>query len=155
MLRLGKQQTFSVHVSHYLQFHIQRYQWDQFDLDIILINGEALYKSLRRQTLLAVEDLPKDFKMGEETVLAQLQENKYGIFNWGFDRSACYSFRKFSSNPESQSILLIFFIQGMCFAIIPFTSHYYIFDSHSRDNIREATENGYCYYLSFEPSSMF
>ena len=58
-------------------------------------------------------------------------------------------------NPESQSILLIFFIQGMCFAIIPFTSHYYIFDSHSRDNIREATENGYCYYLSFEPSSMF
>ena len=58
-------------------------RWDQFDLDIILINGDALYKSLRRQTLLTVEDLPRDFKMGEETVFAQFRENKYGIFNWG------------------------------------------------------------------------
>ena len=57
-------------------------RWDQFDLDIILINGDALYKSLRRQTLLTVEDLPRDFKMGEETVFAQFRENKYGIFNW-------------------------------------------------------------------------
>ena len=38
---------------------------DQFDLDIILINGDALYKSLRKQTLLTVQDLPRDFKMGE------------------------------------------------------------------------------------------
>ena len=56
-------------------------RWDQFDLDIILINGDALYKSLRRQTLLTVEDLPRDFKMGEETAFAQFRENKYGIFN--------------------------------------------------------------------------
>ena len=34
-------------------------RWDQFDLDIILITGGALYKSLRRQTLLTVEDLPR------------------------------------------------------------------------------------------------
>ena len=26
-------------------------RWDQFDVDIILINGDTLYKSLRRQTL--------------------------------------------------------------------------------------------------------
>ena len=45
-------------------------RWDQFDLDTILRNGDALYKSLRRQTLLTVEDLPRDFKMGEETVFA-------------------------------------------------------------------------------------
>ena len=57
-------------------------RWDQFDLDIILINGDALYKRLRRQILLTVEDLPRNFKMGEETVFAQFQENKYGIFNW-------------------------------------------------------------------------
>ena len=56
-------------------------RWDQFDLDIILINGDALYKKLRRQTLLTVEDLPRDFKMGEETAFAQFRENKYGIFN--------------------------------------------------------------------------
>ena len=46
-------------------------RWDQFDLDIILINGDALYKSLRRQTLLRVENLPRYFKMDEETVFVQ------------------------------------------------------------------------------------
>ena len=52
-------------------------RYDQFDLDIILINSDALYKSLRRQTFLTVEDLPRDFKMGEETGFVQFRENKY------------------------------------------------------------------------------
>ena len=37
----------------------------------------------------------------------------------------------------------------MCFAIIPFTSHCYIFDSHSRDNIGQANENGESVLLKF------
>ena len=37
----------------------------------------------------------------------------------------------------------------MCFAIIPFSSHYYIFDSHSRDNIGQASENGSSVLLKF------
>ena len=52
-------------------------RYDQFDLDIILINSDALYKSLRRQTFLTVEDLPRDFKMGEETGFVQFRENNY------------------------------------------------------------------------------
>ena len=117
-------------------------RWDQFDLDIILINGDALYKSLRRQTLLTVEDLPRDFKMGEETVFAQFRENKYGIFNWGLQEVHATLLENLVQNPESQSTGSIFFIQGMFFVIIPFSSHYYIFDSHSRDNIGQARENG-------------
>ena len=46
-------------------------RWDQFVLYIFLTNGDALYKSLCRQTLLIVEDLPRDFKMGEENVFTQ------------------------------------------------------------------------------------
>ena len=37
----------------------------------------------------------------------------------------------------------------MCFVIIPFSSHYYIFDSHSRDNIGQASENGSLVLLKF------
>ena len=37
----------------------------------------------------------------------------------------------------------------MCFAIILFSSHYYIFDSHSRDNIGQASENGSSVLLKF------
>ena len=110
-------------------------RWDQFDLDIILINGDALYKSLRRQTLLTVEYLPRDFKMSGETVFAQFRENKYGIFNWDLQEVHATLLKKLVQNPESQSTRSIFFIQGTCFAIIPFSSRYYIFDSYSRDNI--------------------
>ena len=42
-----------------------------------------------------------------------------------------------------------FFIQGMCFAIILFSSHYYIFDSHNRGNIDQASENGSSALLKF------
>ena len=49
-------------------------RWNQFDLDIILVNRDALHKSLRRQTLLTVEDQPRDFKMDEETVFAQFEK---------------------------------------------------------------------------------
>ena len=62
---------------------------------------------------------------------------------WGFARSACYSFKKFSSTGS------IFFIQGMCFAIIPLSSHSYTFDSHSRDNIGQVSENGLSVLLKF------
>ena len=46
----------------------------------MLVNGRSLYKTLHRQTLLAAEDLPRDFKMVEETVFAQFRENKYEIY---------------------------------------------------------------------------
>ena len=37
----------------------------------------------------------------------------------------------------------------MCFAITPFSSHNYFFDSHSRDNIGQASENGSSVLLKF------
>ena len=57
--------------------------------------------------------------------------------------------RKFSSKPRNQWTGSIFVIQEMCLVIIPFSSHYYIFDSHSCDNIGEASENGSSVLLKF------
>ena len=37
----------------------------------------------------------------------------------------------------------------MCFAVILFSSHYYIFDSHNRGNIDQASENGSSALLKF------
>ena len=133
MLCLGKQQAFIqcpcmalFAISYLTLTEVNR--WDQFDLDIILINGDALYKSLRRQRLLTVEDLPRDFKMGEETVFVQFGENKYGIFNLGLQELHATLLEILVQNPESQSTGAIFFNQGMRFAIIPFSSHCYSFD---------------------------
>ena len=49
-------------------------------------------------------------------------KNKYGIFNWGFQEVHASLLENLVQNPESQSTGSIFFIQGMCFAIIPFSS---------------------------------
>ena len=70
-------------------------RWDQFDLDIILINGDALYKGLRRQTLLTVDDLPRDFKMVEETVFGQL------YFNLGLQEVHATLLDNLVQNPAS------------------------------------------------------
>ena len=80
--------------------------------------------------------------MGEKAVFAQFRENKYGIFNWGLQEVRATFLENLVQNPESQSTGSIFFIQGMRFAIIPLSSHYYIFDWHSRDNIGQASGNG-------------
>ena len=57
---------------------------DQSDLDILLVNGDALYKTFIRQTLLTAEDLLRNFDLGEEKeekVYPHFKENKYGILD--------------------------------------------------------------------------
>ena len=58
--------------------------------------------------------------MGEETVFVQFRENKYGTFNWGLQEVHATLLENLVKNPESQPKGSIFFIQGMCFARIPF-----------------------------------
>ena len=55
----------------------EKNKWDQPDLDIVL------FKTLRRQKLLAEEDLPRNFDLREEKVYPYFKENKYGVFDWG------------------------------------------------------------------------
>ena len=101
-------------------------RWDQVDLDIILINGDALHKTLRRQTLLTIEDLPRDFKMDEETVFAQFRENKYGIFIWGLQEVHATLLENLIENPQSQSMGQFFYIRNVfCNNTIQFSLLYF------------------------------
>ena len=84
-----------------------------------------------------------------ETVFAQFRENKYGIFNWVLPEVYATLLENLVQNPESESTGSIFFIQGICFEIIPFSSPYYIFDSHSCGNTNQASENGLSVLLTF------
>ena len=45
----------------------------------LLVNDDTLFKTLPRQTLLTVEDLPRNFKLGEGTVFPRFRENKYQV----------------------------------------------------------------------------
>ena len=55
-------------------------RWDQHDLDIVLVNENTLYATLGRRILLTAEDLPRNIRLGEETVFPQFRESKYGNF---------------------------------------------------------------------------
>ena len=46
--------------------------------------------------------------MGEETVFAQLRENKNGIFNWGLQEVLATLLENLVQNPKSQSTWSIF-----------------------------------------------
>ena len=56
-------------------------RWNQSDLDIVLVNGDALYKTLRRQTFLSAEDLPIDFDLGKEKVIHISKEISMSYLN--------------------------------------------------------------------------
>ena len=53
--------------------------WRNCDLDIILINGDQLYKTLNRTNYLSVNDLPDRFQIGSVQVQVEYNINKYGI----------------------------------------------------------------------------
>ena len=54
-------------------------RWDQSYLDIILVSGDALDKTLGMRILLTAGELQRNFELGEETAFPQFRENKYGI----------------------------------------------------------------------------
>ena len=107
-----------------------------------------MYKTLGWRTFLTAENLPRNFEVGEETVFPQFRGNKYGIF----DRGRCGNdilLDNLVQNSENQTTRSVVFVQGMCFAVIPYSSNYYIFDSHSPDNLGQSIENGYSVLLKF------
>ena len=52
--------------------------WKKCDLDVILMNGDQLHKSLDRTDYLSVTDLPETFQVGSVQVNVEYNINKYG-----------------------------------------------------------------------------
>ena len=84
---------------------------DQSDLDSVLVNGDVLYKTFRKQTLLTEEDLPRNFNLDEEQIYAHLKESSYGILDWYLSGVNADVLDNLVLNPERQGTGSIFFIQ--------------------------------------------
>ena len=78
-------------------------RWDQPDLDIVLVNGDALHKILRRQTLLTAEDLPRKFDLGDDKVYPHFKENRYGIFDSGVSGANTDLLDNLVTNSDNQT----------------------------------------------------
>ena len=57
--------------------------WKKCELDVILMNGDQLYKSLDRIDSLSVTDLPGTFQVGSVQVNVEYNINKYGTLGNG------------------------------------------------------------------------
>ena len=78
--------------------------WKKWDLDVILMKGDQLYKSLDRTDYLTVTDLPKTFQVGS----VQYNVNKYGTLRNGTVSAEELSeiFRSVSDELQEKSALL-------------------------------------------------
>ena len=109
--------------------------WKKCDLDVILVNGDQLYKSLNRTDYLSVTDLPETFQVGSVPVNVEHNINKYGTLRNGIVSAQELSeiFRPISD--ELQEKRALFFVQGLCFAVFFRNHSLYIFDSHGRNSV--------------------
>ena len=124
--------------------------WSSFELDSILLNGDFLFKALKKNRILDVEDLPQSFLIKDSIINIEYLENKTGeiILNAyllsisEIISSCCGSFFKRGSGA-------ILFINGYTLSIISGKGCFYIFDSHSRDENGSKSANGTAVLLKF------
>ena len=109
--------------------------WKKCDLDVNLMNGDQLHKSLDRTDYLSVTDLPEIFQVGSVQVNVEYNINKYGTLKNGSVSAEELSeiFRSVSDILQEKSAS--FFVQSFCFAIFFRYHSLYIFDSHSRNSL--------------------
>ena len=101
------------------------------DLDLILVKGDNLYKSLHTSDMLSVDQLPAFVKMCNHDISVhclRLETQLAGLINGdSFLRDL------FTTGGNNGITLFLLFREGFTTAIIFLRNCYYIFDSHSRE----------------------
>ena len=123
--------------------------WKKCDLDVILMNGDQLYKSLDRTDYLSVTNLPETFQVGSVQVNVEYNIIKYGTLRNGIVSAEELSEIFRSISDELQQKRALFFVQGFCFAVFFRNHSLYIFDLHSRNLVGFQTTSGASVLLSF------
>ena len=120
--------------------------WKKCNLDVILMNGDMLYKSLDRTNYLSVTDLPESFQVGSVQVNVEYNINKYGTLRNGTASAEKLSdiFRPVSDELQEKSAL--FFVQGFCFPVFFRNHSLHIF---RRNSVGLRTTSGASVLLSF------
>ena len=83
--------------------------------------------------------------MFQSNVHVKFLENEYGFLN-GF--GTIPKFLCSSNNSQVDGIL--FFVKGICTAIIPKKNFVYVFDSHSRDSHGQPSPDGFSCLMKFK-----
>ena len=104
--------------------------WDSKDLDDILLQGDQIYKDLKRNVFLNPDEIPRQINLFGVSIELDFTQNKFGML-FGNQKDHLY-FINCKTVGEMSCKGLIFFIAGIYIAIIP--NCVYLFDSYSRDS---------------------
>ena len=104
--------------------------WDFDDINYVVENGDFLYKMLNRDGYLMFSELPKEIKIGDFTFSIEFLDNpKSELINC---HSLPGSIIEKSMNPLADGFLLQ--IDGKCVSVTWNKTHFFLFDSHSRND---------------------
>ena len=127
-------------------------RWSSNDLDIIVVNGNQVFKKVNIDNHLMVSELPLELYIGK----CKINVSYSDFPNVGVLKTDVSMLPDLIHNltlcPSWNGSL--FFIKGFCFSIMTENDYFYIFDSHSRDSVGLPCSEGASVLLKFESVEM-
>ena len=121
--------------------------WDSTDLDIMLENGDRLFKSLNQYRLLGADDLPRTVDIYSYSVDIFLLDKKTGDITLNAYLVSLKEIIESSLNIGSGALLII---GGYIFGLLWGKNCVYLFDSHSKDYDGDISQNGSAFLMKFK-----
>jgi len=109
--------------------------WDIFDLDYVLEQGDKIYKGLNKDNYLMFSELPREIHIFETTMNLEFLENKFGVLNYN---SVCGTLFDRNLHSESDGVLIL--IKGICVSVTWNKRNFFLYDSQDKQG--ESSPNG-------------
>ena len=119
--------------------------WKEVDLDFILMQGDALYKTTGIDRSLYSDELPKVFEVGNH-----LFQIDYPQINDRFCNDE-NNFDEFLDEEYFATVTgAIIFVNDYCISILKDDNFFFVFDSHSRNTNGQPTPDGTSILMMFK-----
>ena len=109
-------------------------QWQTFDLDHVLCEGDRNYKPLNTLNLLAADELPNVVQIADGHMFSveyvSLENGEVSAHSQEFP-----FLRGMHNGCVDKGVGFLVFLSGFTSAVIPYLDSYHLFDSHSRNGL--------------------
>ena len=126
--------------------------WKGENIDNIIVLGDALFKSFRKDTFVGIEELPQSFNILDTQFKVEFTVHQNGIFR-DTDRSVNDFKSQISSSCLTNSGFLLWFSQTCVSIMLDQHEHghtdFLLFDTHSRSRTGKVVDNGTAVLLRF------
>ena len=121
--------------------------WDSFDLDCILQKGFFLFKSLNKYRYLSMKDLPQEFFIENSSINVQFLNIRTGEITAG---AYLVSITEIVSDCQQIGTGALLIINKYILGLLWGNQCFFLFDSHSNDEIGRMSATGTAVLLKFD-----